>query len=202
MATQIRLRGSCATAAGLTLAVAGMLAQFRSQHRKYDELRLRIDRLTAAEEHHRHTALIHQQRLQLTLLCKAVDDPELADVLDTYDEPLDPGVRRQYLFANAVYTNALLALRVGIVNREELYGHLRMICRSPVFQQYWHATRHHRASLKDGSDEVELGLLVDGLIRDLEDADTDEWWVVGEPPGTPDGAAPTRAGDAGEDPAT
>ncbi len=39
-----------------------------------------------------------------------------------------------------------------------------------------------RASLNDTSEEARLGQMVDGLVRDLDEADTDEWWVVGNPP--------------------
>ncbi|MDG4858371.1 DUF6082 family protein [Streptomyces sp. T-3] len=176
-------RAVCSAAtAGLAVAAAAAVTFLAAQQRRYGELRERLDGLESAGEHHRHAALIQQQRLHFELLSKAMDNPDLAAVLDTYEEELAPGVRRQYLFANAVYTNTLLALRIGIVNREELYGHLRMICRSEAFRDYWDATRHHRASLKSTSDEAELGRLVDGLVQDLNEAETDEWWVLGEPP--------------------
>ena len=32
------------------------------------------------------------------------------------------------------------------------------------------------------STESRVGGMVDGLIKDLDEADTDEWWVVGTPP--------------------
>ena len=72
--------------------------------------------------------------------------------------------------------------RVGVFSRAELYGHLRGIFQSTLMRDYWAATRHHRSSLKEGSEESEIGRMVDTLINDLEEASTDEWWVVGEPP--------------------
>lgn len=123
-----------------------------------------------------------QQRLQFYLLSKAMDDPDLAAVFSSADVH-SPTRRRQFLFANAMYTNHLLAYRLGIVNWEELHGHLRVICRNQVFRQYWETTRHHRASLNDASVEAQVGRMADSLIQDLDDADSEEWWVVGEPPG-------------------
>ncbi|MFG2652337.1 DUF6082 family protein [Streptomyces sp. NPDC048436] len=157
-----------------------MIAASAAQ-RKHDTLRLRVD-CAEQTDHQRNAALISQQRLQFDMLSKAMDDPDLAAVLDTFDVPLDPRTLRQYLFANAVYTNALLFWRVGNFGWEEVHGHLRLICQNPIFRGYWKATRPHRASLLDTSDEARLGRMVDKLIQDLEDADTDEWWVVGEPP--------------------
>ena len=165
------IRGlSSAAAAGLAFA-AGALALLTAQQRKYHEQRLRVE----------------QQRMHFHLLSRAMDDPDLAAVMSTVDlstEPAEnrPALRRQYLFANAWYTNTLQLYRTGNVNSQELHGHLRVICQSGIFRDYWEATRHHRESLPYSSQEARVGRLVDGLIRDLEEASTDEWWVVGEPP--------------------
>ncbi|MEV0222683.1 DUF6082 family protein [Streptomyces sp. NPDC050704] len=164
--------------AGLAFG-AGVLFALAAQQRRYEQLRLRV--VQVEETDHREARLAEQQRLQAYLLDKALDDPDLAEVLSTIEE-VDPKRRRQYLFANAMYTNALLAYRVGVVNWEELHGHLRVICQSSVFRDYWDATHPHRASLKDGSTEARVGQMVDVLIQDLDEADTEEWWVVGEPP--------------------
>lgn len=153
---------SAAALAGLALA-AGAVAGLAAQQR-------------------RHSALTEQHRLHFDLLCKAMDDPALAAVLDTYETTVPPETQRQYLFANALYTNALYFHRIGAMSRPELYGHLRVICQNQIVREYLKATRHHRASLDDSSAEATLGQMVDQLVTDLEDADTDEWWVVGEPP--------------------
>jgi len=167
-----------ATAAGLAFAV-GVLVAVAAQQRRYTELRLRIER--AEQNDRREARLAEQQRLQSYLLDKALSDPDLAAVMSTIEE-VDPTRRRQYLFANAMYTNTLLAYRVGVVSMKELHGHLRVICQNTVFREYWDATRHHRASLKTESVEARVGQMVDTLIRDLEEADSEQWWVVGEPP--------------------
>ncbi|WP_330307768.1 MULTISPECIES: DUF6082 family protein [unclassified Streptomyces] len=171
------IRGlSSAATAGLAVGILVVLA---AQQRRFEALRLRVAQVEQNAD--RDARLAEQQRLQAYLLDKALDDPDLAEVLSTIDE-VDPTKRRQYLFANAMYTNALLAYRVGVVNWEELHGHLRVICQSAIFRDYWDATRHHRASLKEASEEARVGQMMDALIHDLDEADTERWWVVGEPP--------------------
>lgn len=137
----------------------------------------------AAARLRRHMALAEQHRLHFALLCKALEDETLAAVLDTYDSEVPADRHRQFLFANALYTNALHAYRTGAMSLGELYGHLRVICQNPIFREYWEITHHHRASLRRSSEEAEVGRLMDELARDLLEADTDEWWVVGHPPG-------------------
>ncbi|WP_262062472.1 DUF6082 family protein [Streptomyces sp. STR69] len=179
MATQNRgTRGPSATATvGLAFA-AGVLVALAAQRHKFEELRLRV---AEVEQSDRQAMLTEQQRLQFYLLTKAMEDPDLAAVYSNVQAD-SPVKQRQYLFANALYNNALLAYRVGIVNWEELHGHLRTICQNTNFRDYWHAHQPHRASLKAESTEAKVGRMVDRLIRDLDEADTEEWWVVGEPP--------------------
>jgi hypothetical protein len=138
--------------------------------------------VVAGTRHRRRAALTEQHRLHFDLLCKAMDDPALAAVLNTYEVDLAPEKQRQYLFANALYVNALYFHRIGAMTRGELYGHFRIMCQNKIFQEYWTATQHHRESLPDSSEEAELGQMMDSLIQEQADSDTDEWWVVGEPP--------------------
>ncbi|MER5910964.1 DUF6082 family protein [Streptomyces sp. NPDC001982] len=133
--------------------------------------------------HRRRAVLTQQHRLNFDLLCKAMDDPALAAVLDTYETDVPPEKQRQFLFANALYINALYFHRIGALSRDELYGHLRVMCQNRVFREYWEATRHHRKSLPETSEEFALGRMTDDLIQDQDDSDSEEWWVVGEPPG-------------------
>ncbi|MFI6460065.1 DUF6082 family protein [Streptomyces sp. NPDC050528] len=179
MATQNRgMRGpSAAATVGLAFA-AGALAALFAQRRKFEELRLRVDEV---EQSDRQAMLTEQQRLQFYLLTKAMEDPDLAAVYSNVQVD-SPTQQRQYLFANAMYNNTLLAYRVGIVSWEELHGHLRAICQNAIFRDYWRAHHPHRSSLKAESIEAKVGRMVDRLIHDLDEADTEEWWVVGEPP--------------------
>ncbi|MER6557447.1 DUF6082 family protein [Streptomyces sp. NPDC001027] len=130
----------------------------------------------------RETRLIEQQRLHMDLLIKALDDPDLAAVFDTYDRDVDDTRRRQYLVANAMYTNALLAWRLGLTTKAELFGYLRGMLQNPIFREYWEASSGLRASLPATSDEAEIGRMTDRLIVDLDEADIDEWWVIGHVP--------------------
>jgi hypothetical protein len=164
-----------AAAAGLAFT-AGAFAAWAARQRRHEELRPRVLR---AED--RRAALVDYQRLQLRLLERAIDDPELAVVLSTF-EMESPTRLRQHLFANALYANALFGYRIGVATLEELHGHLRVLCQSALFRRYWESTRPHRASLREDSEEGRIGRMVDTLIRDLDEADTEEWWVVGEPP--------------------
>ncbi|MER6441801.1 DUF6082 family protein [Streptomyces sp. NPDC001185] len=179
MATQkFGVRGwAYAAVAGLAFA-AGALATLASQRQRYEELRLRV---AEVERGTRQNAMLDQQRAQQYLLSKAMGDADLAAVYSTV-QVNSPTRQRQYLFANAMYTNALLAYRVEVVSWEELHGHLRMFCQNPIFRAYWEDHRPHRASLEGNSTEARVGRMVDRLIRDLDEADTEEWWVVGEPP--------------------
>ncbi|MFF0202013.1 DUF6082 family protein [Streptomyces sp. NPDC005017] len=153
---------------------------------RLETLASRLDQLDRAARAQHHANLAHQQRLHWELLSKAIDDPELAEVLDLYEPPVSPGRRRQYLFANALYTNALFYYRIGNISREEFHGFVRGILQNPVVREYWYATSHQRATIADDSDEAELGRMVDELLAQLEEADGDEWWVVGEPPEAPE----------------
>ncbi|MET9103517.1 DUF6082 family protein [Streptomyces antibioticus] len=169
------------TAVGLGLA-AGALAALAAQRHMLDALRTRLDQLEASAQDQRHTNLAHQQRLHWELLSKAIDSPELAEVLDIFEAPASPQERRQYLFANALYTNLLFYYRIGNLSREEFHGRMRGLLQNPVVRKYWYATQGQRATLPDDSDEAALGRMVDELLHQLEEADIDEWWVVGEPP--------------------
>ncbi|MFE7173099.1 DUF6082 family protein [Streptomyces sp. NPDC057616] len=193
MATQnMGSRGLKSAAAVGIGVVAGVLATLVLQRQALEALRTRLQHL----ERHTHADqnadarqaanLATQQRQHWELLSKAIDDPELAEVLDLYEPPVSLKQRRQYLFANALYTNLLLYYRIGNLSKDEFFKHVRGMFQNPIVREYWYATQQHRASLAD-TDEAELGLLVDDLLRQLEDADTEEWWVVGEPPGEPSG---------------
>ncbi|MFI6942571.1 DUF6082 family protein [Streptomyces sp. NPDC050418] len=133
------------------------------------------------EEAQRRAARAHQQRMHWELLSKAIDDPDLAVVIDTYAVELTPEKRRQMMYANLWYVNALHLYLSGLLRKQELFGHLRELFQSPYLREYWEMTRHHRLSLDTDSDEAAIGRMTDQLIQDLQDAD-DDWFVVGVPP--------------------
>jgi hypothetical protein len=167
-------------AAGLMLATAGMTLAARRRHLQAERLQMR--RLELEEVASRRRALAHQQRMHWELLSRAIDDPSLAAVIDTYDPDIPAERRRQYFYANAWYVNLYHLYRAGIVDQTEFYGHARELFQNPLMREYWEASKGQRATLKDSSEEARIGRMVDGLIKDLDEADTDEWWVVGNPP--------------------
>ncbi len=182
MATKSTASRRTGPAAAMGIGViAGVLVARVLQHRALEALHLRLAQLEHTAHTQRHTNLAHQQRLHWELLSKAIDDPELAEVLDLYETPVSPKQRRQYLFANALYTNLLFNYRIGNISHEEFFKHVRGFLQNPAVREYWYATRQQRASLAD-TEEAELGQMVDDLLQQLEEADTEEWWVVGEPP--------------------
>lgn len=176
------LRGLRAVAsAGVGLA-AGAAVTLAAQRPALHALRTRIEQLEQDAQAERRTNFAHQQRLHWELLSKAMDDPDLAEVLDGYNGTVPPRKLRQFLFANAWYTNLLCYYRMGNITREDFFGFARAMLQNPIFREYWYATRPHRATLTDTSEEASLGRMVDELLVQLEETDIDEWWVVGEPP--------------------
>ncbi|MEZ7155008.1 DUF6082 family protein [Streptomyces althioticus] len=169
-----------ATAAGLGM-VAGVIAAVAAQRGTLDAINRRLERLEEQAGNQQRANLAMQQRQHWELLSKAIDDPELAEVLNHYEVPVSDQRRRQYLFANALYTNLLCYYRIGNIPLDEFFMHARGMFQNPLMRDYWEATRHQRASLK-GTEEAELGEMIDDLLSQLDEADTDEWWVVGTPP--------------------
>lgn len=140
----------------------------------------------AAQEQRRKT-LTDYRRDHQQLIARATADPTLLPVLDAYEEAeLPDDLKRRHLYANELYQHALHGYHVGILSLTELHGHLRYIFRSRSMRDYWEATRHHRASLPEASDEARLGRVVDALVADLDaneaEREGESWWVVGQPP--------------------
>ncbi|MFI8946838.1 DUF6082 family protein [Streptomyces sp. NPDC053750] len=158
--------------AGLTLA---------AHQRRLEAVRLHVRRLELEELAIRRKSLQHQQRMHWELLTRAIDDPSLAEVIDTYDKSIPAERRRQFFYANAWYVNLYHLYEAGFVDQEELFGRLRELFQTNLMREYWEASKEHRASLAT-TNESDVGRIVDGLIKDLDEADTDEWWVVGTPP--------------------
>ncbi|MFJ9153624.1 DUF6082 family protein [Streptomyces sp. NPDC102270] len=171
---------SAAVVAGLGMA-AGIVATMAAQRSMLESLRARLEHLEQQAHTQHHANLASQQSQHWELLSKAIDDPELAEVLDIFEVPASPAKRRQYLYANALYTNLLFYYRIGNLSKDEFFKRVRGTFQNPIVREYWYATQQQRASIAD-TEEAELGLLVDDLLRQLEEADTEEWWVVGEPP--------------------
>ncbi|MFJ8080165.1 DUF6082 family protein [Streptomyces sp. NPDC096205] len=181
MATRKHLTGRLNSAATALLISATTLTLV-ARRRRLDEARLEQRRLELEELAVRRRAFAHQQRMHWELLARAIDDPSLAAVIDTYDKSIPADKRRQFFYANAWYAYLFHQYRAEVLDQHELYTVLREFFQSPLFREYWEASKAQRATLKRSSDEARIGRMVDGLVQELDDADTDEWWVVGHPP--------------------
>jgi Family of unknown function (DUF6082) len=159
--------------------VIALAVQHRQLHRQNTNLSIQLKHMAEANGFHERSALTNQHRLQFELLSKAMEDPDLVTVLDTYELEVPLVKQRQYLFANAVYNNVLHAYQIGSTNETEVYGHLRVICQNAIFREYWELTRHHRASLRYESREGQLGRVVDGILA-RQRLDRANWWT--DPP--------------------
>ncbi|MFI9154200.1 DUF6082 family protein [Streptomyces sp. NPDC053367] len=181
MATRKHLVGRLNSAA-LAFLISATTLTLAAHRRHLDEARLQQQRLELQELAVRRRAFAHQQRMHWELLSRAIDDPSLAAVIDTYDRSIPAEKRRQFYYANAWYTYLFHQYRAEVLDRHELYTVLREFFQSPLFREYWEASRAQRATLKQSSEEATIGRMVDGLVQELDEADTDEWWVVGHPP--------------------
>ncbi|KOU60317.1 hypothetical protein ADK57_30500 [Streptomyces sp. MMG1533] len=113
----------------------------------------------------------------------AIGDPVLAAALSTLDG-LSVDQQRQMLFANREYGLLLLAHRVGVADRSELLGHLKVLSKNSLFAEYWRLTSEHRQELPPDSLEARTGRAVDAIMEERLD-DLEGWWVVGPDSGAP-----------------
>ncbi|WP_420076814.1 DUF6082 family protein [Streptomyces sp. JL3001] len=182
MATQIPAARASRIGSALVAGLGLMRAFFArgTRRRRQEEILLDLLRqLTLMTEEIHRANLIQQYRLTVDQMNRTIDDPSLADASSTLTG-LSEGKRRQLLFANREYGSLLLAHRVGVLDWDELLGHLRILCRNAVFAEYWDRTAEHRRSIPGASVEGRVGAAVDVMMEELAD-DPEEWWIVGPP---------------------
>jgi hypothetical protein len=151
-----------------------------SRRQRQEDLLLDVLRqLTFLAEEIRNANLLQLHRIAAAQMERAMADPALAEAVSTLPN-LSERRRRQLLFVNTQYTSIVLHHRVGAMGWGELIGHLRVLCRNPVFDDYWEMTREHRRSLPRESLEARVSEAVDVIVEGLRD-DPEEWWVVGPP---------------------
>lgn len=160
-----------------------------SKRRRWSPLRRRREK-DERREARRHEALIATGQHRMELLSRAMNDPDFAETVYLGDvdlgAPLTPERRRQFLFVRALYENMVLAWATGVVTRQDLFVHVRALLQNPIVRDYWHATRGERVGLAADSPETGVANMIDNLIQDLDESNTDEWWIVGQPPGERD----------------
>ncbi|MFI1397156.1 DUF6082 family protein [Streptomyces sp. NPDC020681] len=157
--------------------IVALVVQHQQMHRQNGNLTSQLTHMERANDFQRRADITNQQRLHFELLSKAMDDPDLAAVLDAYDDTsMSPVKQRQFLYANALYQHVLHAYRIGAASEDDVRGHLRVICRNPIFREFWAATRDHRASVRYESQEAYLGRVVDRLIERANE-EGHAWWA-------------------------
>ncbi|NGO46305.1 DUF6082 family protein [Streptomyces ureilyticus] len=161
-------------------AIAGTGVWFT--HRTLEHTREKDRRQQKDQDVDRYGQLVHDH--DIDLLLKAVENDDVADAIDTYDGSFSSEERRRIIVADVQYRNAFFAYSIGVMPWDEFYGRVRTMLQNHWFREYWHASRHQRASLPETSLESQVGRRVDDLDRMLDEADVDEWWVVGEAPET------------------
>ncbi|QEU90517.1 DUF6082 family protein [Streptomyces kanamyceticus] len=137
-------------------------------------------------EARRQEALIAAGQRSMELLSRAMDDPYFAATMFIGDAVVPPEKQRQFLYVRAMYENMVLAWATGAVLWENLFVHVRAFLQNPFVREYWEVTRAERVGLAADSPEARVASMIDSLLRDLEESETDEWWVVGQPPGEQD----------------
>ncbi|MFI8301304.1 DUF6082 family protein [Streptomyces nigra] len=135
-----------------------------------------VDEALQRERLH-HTALLDAGRRRFELLCRAIDDPSLAEAVSTHNDVPQPK-RRQFLYIQAMYESLLLEHATGALPWDQLIARLRIFGRNEVVAEYWERTREERRAWPADSLEARVGQALD-LIMDELGEDPDEWWVAG-----------------------
>jgi len=138
-----------------------------------------LQQLTLLAKEIKHANLIQLHRISVEQMERGMADPALADAVSTLSG-LTERERRQMIHVNAQYYSIMLQHRVEAMTWNELMGHLRILCRNPIFDRYWELTRDQRRSLPRESLEARVGRAVDVVVRGLRE-EPEEWWVVAHP---------------------
>ena len=125
------------------------------------ELAMQRDALSNSNWELQRSAEAELRRLHMELIKMAIDDPSLADAWDDYRTDVPKDRRRQYLYANLIFSHLYLNHKLKIVDDAEMLGHLRAVTRSRIFRDYWAWAAEGRIPLGENSDERLFGLLVD-----------------------------------------
>jgi hypothetical protein len=135
----------------LTLAIVATLLQRRELREQRGELALQRRAQEEQNKHLRMSAEAELRNLHVDLLRMSLHDDSLAEFWESpgYDTPEH---RRQFLYANLVYSHFFLHFKLGLRSYEEMIGHIQSdLCRSSVFRAYWQASRRGKEVLKPGS---------------------------------------------------
>lgn len=130
------------------------------------ELAMQRDALSKSHRELLRSAEADLRRLHMSLIQMAIDDPTLVDVWGDYRLEIPRERRRQYLYANLIFSHLYLNHKLQIVDSAEMLGYLHTLTKSEIFREYWAEAASSRASLADGSAERIFGLLVDQAMAE------------------------------------
>ncbi len=133
------------------------------------ELAMQRDALSKSHRELHRSAEADLRRLHMDLIKMAIDDPSLADVWGQYRADIAPERRRQYLYANLIFSHLFLQHSLKISTDDEMLGYLKDITKSPIFREYWNEAAPSRAPLLEGSAEHSFGRLVDRAMSGQPD---------------------------------
>ncbi|MEV8597007.1 DUF6082 family protein [Streptomyces sp. NPDC052012] len=154
----------------LLMLVVALFFQQRELRSQREELALQREELAASRDELRRSAEADLRGLHVQLTEMAMADPSLAEVWN--DLPRAPaGTLRQYLFANLAFSHYVLMHSWGHLSETELVVYANNLLRSPVFRQYWEATRPSKSGLPPESSEGRVYRVFEQAMADLDSRD-------------------------------
>ena len=133
------------------------------------ELAMQRDALSRSHRELQRSAEADLRRLHMALIQMAMDDSTLADVWGDYRAGIPRERRRQYLYANLIFSHLYLNHKLQMADDAEMLGLLRILSKSEIFREYWAEAAGSRALLAEESAERIFGSLVDQAMAELPD---------------------------------
>jgi hypothetical protein len=130
------------------------------------ELAMQRDALSKSHWELRRSAEADLRRLHMELIKMAIDDPSLADVWADFRPGIPVERRKQYLYANLIFSHLYLNHKLQVADDAEMLGQLRVITKSQIFREYWAEAEGSRVPLTENSPERIFGLLVEQVLAE------------------------------------
>ena len=164
------------TAVLSALALAALLVTFWLQLQELKSQRIELcqqrELLAHAQTALHRSAEAELRALHNNLTKMAIDDVDLAEVWPPLQAGLPVRRNRQYLYANLILQHAWLYYRVSDYTEAEMRSNLRYLFESPLFREFWLATREPRSSvLVPGTDEFRFDEIAHEVFRECQAGD-------------------------------
>ncbi len=154
------------TAVLSALALAALVITFRVQ---FSELRTHRAELAQQRTEMYRTAEASLRALHVKLIEMSLNDPSLAAVWPISYTERSEERRRQFLYINLVFQQLWLEARIANYTEAEIEAYLRRHFTSPLFREYWQATRAARIStLAPESSEYRYSGIADRVWQEYE----------------------------------